>query len=81
MKRISLFLAAAALAALPLAGCDKHASVKTDDQKISYGIGLDIGRSMKQRGIEIDPATVAAGIRDGQSGASPRSTSRRSRRS
>ena len=71
MKRISFLLAAAALA-LPLAGCNKTSSMKSDDQKISYGIGLDIGRSMKQRGIDIDPNAVASGIKDGQSGAKPK---------
>lgn len=71
MKRISLLLAAIALA-LPLAGCNKSSSMKSDDQKLSYGIGLQFGQDMKQRGIELDANAFASGIKDGQSGAKPK---------
>ncbi len=42
-----------------------EADLKTLEQKFAYGIGLDIGRKMKQQGLEIDPNVLARGIRDG----------------
>ncbi len=41
---------------------------KTDLEKTSYAIGLDIVRTLKQQGIEIDPQFLAAAIRDASSG-------------
>lgn len=63
---------ALALAGLVLAGCEQqqpqtHTSVelKTPAQKASYGIGLNMGKSMVQDGIDdLDPQAVAQGIRD-----------------
>jgi FKBP-type peptidyl-prolyl cis-trans isomerase FklB len=59
--------AAMALVGLVLAGCDSHTSVelKTPAQKASYGIGLNMGKSMVQEGIDdLDPQAVAEGIED-----------------
>ena len=42
---------------------------KTDLEKTSYAIGLDIVRTLKQQGIDIDPQFLAAAIRDASSGA------------
>ncbi|MFA5517101.1 MAG: FKBP-type peptidyl-prolyl cis-trans isomerase [Desulfuromonadales bacterium] len=42
--------------------------------KVSYSIGLNIGRDFKQQDIDIDPALLALGIRDAVSGAEPRLT-------
>ena len=70
MKRLILlssFLSAALLAT----GCGQKIDVKTDDQKLSYGIGLNIGAGLKKDGLNIDPETLAAGIRDAQSGVKP----------
>ncbi|MDE1171121.1 MAG: FKBP-type peptidyl-prolyl cis-trans isomerase [Verrucomicrobium sp.] len=72
MARSTLLL----IALIPLffAGCGRQnsATIKTDDQKISYGIGLNLGKSMKQQGLEVDAQAVAAGIADAQSGAKPK---------
>jgi len=57
-----------ALVGLVLAGCDKQAAeVKLDSpaQKASYGIGLNMGRSLSQEGVDdLDPKAVALGIED-----------------
>lgn len=59
--------AAVALAVLVLAGCDAKPEVelKTPAQKASYGIGLNMGKSLAQDGIDdLDSAAVAQGIDD-----------------
>ncbi|WP_213879851.1 FKBP-type peptidyl-prolyl cis-trans isomerase [Pseudomonas sp. dw_358] len=59
--------AAIALVSLVLAGCDQHSSVelKTPAQKASYGIGLNMGKSLAQEGMDdLDSKAVAEGIED-----------------
>ncbi|WP_026146508.1 FKBP-type peptidyl-prolyl cis-trans isomerase [Zestomonas thermotolerans] len=59
--------AAVALVGLVLAGCDQQAAVelKTPAQKASYGIGLNMGRSLAQEGMDdLDSKAVAQGIED-----------------
>lgn len=57
------FLAASAHAADP--------SLKTQKDKVSYSIGLDIGKNLKNQSIEIDPNLLARGIQDAISGGKP----------
>ncbi len=59
--------AAVALVTLVLAGCDSQTSVelKTPAQKASYGIGLNMGKSLAQEGMDdLDSKAVALGIED-----------------
>ena len=63
--------AVVAVATLTLAGCDnsKPAQTKLDlntpAQKVSYGIGLTMGKNLKEDGMDdINPQAVAAGIAD-----------------
>ena len=42
---------------------------KTDQEKLSYAIGVDIIRTLKQQTIDVDPMSVAAAIRDAGTGA------------
>ncbi|MFZ5861319.1 MAG: FKBP-type peptidyl-prolyl cis-trans isomerase [Nitrospirota bacterium] len=46
-------------------------SLKTDNEKVSYSIGLDIGTNFKRQSVELDAKALAAGINDGLSGAKP----------
>ena len=46
-------------------------SLKTDKEKVSYSIGLDIGTNFKRQSVELDSKALAAGIADGLSGAKP----------
>ena len=46
-------------------------ALKTDREKASYAIGANIGKSMKKEGVDLDPAIIARGIRDGFTGAKP----------
>ena len=59
--------AAVALVGLVLAGCDSQTSVEleTPAQKASYGIGLNMGKSLAQEGMDdLDSKAVAQGIED-----------------
>ncbi len=59
--------AAVALACLVMAGCDAQTDVelKTPAQKASYGIGLNMGKSLSQEGMDdLDADAVAQGIDD-----------------
>jgi len=56
-----------ALVGLVLAGCDSQTSVEleTPAQKASYGIGLNMGKSLAQEGMDdLDSKAVALGIED-----------------
>jgi len=58
---------AAALGILLLAGtvyAGETTVIKTERDKISYGIGMDIGENMKKQSIDIDPDMLAQGIKD-----------------
>lgn len=59
--------AAAPAAAAPAAPAGAFAS-KSPKEKASYAIGSNIGRGMKQQGVEIDPASMLLGIQDGIAG-------------
>lgn len=44
-------------------------SLNTDIQKLSYSIGVDLGKNIKKQGIDIDVPAMAKGIEDAMSGA------------
>ena len=68
-------LAAGALAANLCAadpapkGTDK-AELTTSKQKISYAIGVNIGKNMKQQNVDLDFDVIAKGMKDGANNAS-----------
>jgi FKBP-type peptidyl-prolyl cis-trans isomerase FklB len=43
-------------------------TLATDREKASYAIGANIGKSMKKEGVDLDPALIARGIKDGFAG-------------
>jgi FKBP-type peptidyl-prolyl cis-trans isomerase len=51
---------------LPLAACNKDgkSELKTDTEKFSYAIGMDVGRSLKRLDTEIDVAALRQGVQD-----------------
>lgn len=57
MLLLSLFAAVTVYAADP--------SLKTSKEKVSYAIGAQIGTDMKRQALDIDPDTLAKGVRDG----------------
>ena len=46
--------------------------LETDDEKFSYGIGTQIGQSLKRQGVTVDPDAFAMAIRDAMQGNPPR---------
>jgi FKBP-type peptidyl-prolyl cis-trans isomerase FklB len=45
--------------------------LKTQKEKVSYAIGMEMGKGVKSQGIDVDPAILAQGLRDAISGAKP----------
>lgn len=70
MTRVLTVLLAFTLLAVP-ALAQQSAELKTQHDKVSYTIGIDIGNSLKSRGIEVDPEKLAQGIADAMAGRQP----------
>lgn len=43
-------------------------ALSTDMDKLSYSVGIDLGKNLKRQGIEINPTVMAKGIQDGMNG-------------
>jgi len=65
------WLAAAALCTVVLPALAQDAALKSNKDKLSYGIGADLGRNLKRLEIEVDPELVRKGLLDALSGAKP----------
>jgi FKBP-type peptidyl-prolyl cis-trans isomerase FklB len=46
-------------------------TLKTEKEKLSYAIGLNIGESMKKDSLDIDPAVLSRAIKDAMTGGKP----------
>jgi len=70
-KLIILFATGILLSAF---GCDKfkNSTPKTDEEKVSYAIGQQIGQSLKMQGMEPDVSMMAASIKDAVEGKEPK---------
>ena len=75
--------AAALTAAITLAACNQEApmdaaeaelSLETENQRLSYGVALGLGRNMARDGMMVDVDAFAAGLEDAVSGAPQRLT-------
>lgn len=53
---------------LVVLGCDRGGSVKTDTEKSSYAVGIQIGKSLKSQNAEIVMSSLVAGLNDGYGG-------------
>lgn len=47
------------------------APFKSQREKLSYSIGIDIGKNLKKQEIDVDPKILLKGLTDGLSGATP----------
>jgi FKBP-type peptidyl-prolyl cis-trans isomerase len=52
------------------AECGEEGMLETEQGRISYAIGRDIGTNLQKQGITLDPEAVAAGMRDAFAGTS-----------
>ncbi len=75
MKKLCMAALAALILGLPACGSSKEAAptldVKTREDKISYGIGMDIAGNLQSFPFKLNPDLVAQGIKDSLSGAKP----------
>jgi FKBP-type peptidyl-prolyl cis-trans isomerase FklB len=69
------FQLAVSMVLIGLLGCqtdkDKKIVLESQKQKVSYSIGLDIGRNLKQGEIDIDMEALSRGIQDAVSDSTP----------
>jgi FKBP-type peptidyl-prolyl cis-trans isomerase FklB len=65
------FIAVLSLALLSVSAYAADPALKTQKDKVSYSIGLDIGKNLKTQGIEIDPNLVSKGLQDAIAGGKP----------
>ena len=49
-------------------------TLKSQKEKVSYAIGMQIGTGLKQNGVDVDPQALSAAIRDMITGAKPQLT-------
>ncbi len=49
-------------------------TLKTQKEKVSYAIGMQIGSGLKQNNVDVDPQVLGAAIRDTITGAKPQLT-------
>lgn len=68
----ALIISASTLAIVAFTGCDKSASLKSDQERASYAIGLQIGRSLKAQNADIAIPSLVAGLGDGLGGKEPK---------
>ncbi len=76
-------LAMALCAAVALSGTAFAADapeLKTDKEKLSYSIGMDIGGNLKRQSVEVDPDLLAKGLKDSYGGGKTVLTEDESRR-
>ena len=72
-KYLSAAVAASLLAMPSLSRADADA-FKNDQDKVSYSMGVDMGRNLHQQGIEVNPDVLLQGLKDGVAGAGTKMT-------
>jgi FKBP-type peptidyl-prolyl cis-trans isomerase FklB len=68
MKRRIAMAMCAAVALSGAAFAADAPELKTDKEKLSYGIGMDIGGNLKRQSVEVDPDLLAKGLKDSYGG-------------
>jgi FKBP-type peptidyl-prolyl cis-trans isomerase FklB len=69
--KVRLAIIACMFAAANLAFAAEKPELKTQKDKLSYAIGLDMGNSLKKNGLDVDPNIVVLGIKDALAGTTP----------
>jgi FKBP-type peptidyl-prolyl cis-trans isomerase FklB len=75
MKQI-IGLSAVIILAIGISSCNNTKNVtkedlKTQTEKLSYSIGLDLGKNFKQQAIEVNPDILIKGLNDGINASTP----------
>lgn len=58
----------ASMAMISLSGCEKPAKLDSDQEKASYAIGMQIGKSLKMQNADVVVPSLVAGLNDGLGG-------------
>lgn len=73
MKAAKLLIITSTTAAIAaLVACERSASLKTDEERASYAVGMQIGRSLKAQNADIALPALVAGLNDGLGGKEPK---------
>ncbi len=65
--QLTVVLGMAGLLACQVSGQQKTA-FKTQQDKVSYALGMDLGNSLRKQAIQVDPAIFSQGLKDALSG-------------
>jgi FKBP-type peptidyl-prolyl cis-trans isomerase len=68
MKRIGIAVLAIGLWAGSASAQDAPAPLKTQKEKLSYAIGMEMGKGVKAQGLDVDPGLVSQGLKDAITG-------------
>ena len=63
-----IVLTATTVTAVAFSGCNKAAKLNNDQEKASYAIGHQIGKSLKTQGADVSMPALQAGLKDGIDG-------------
>lgn len=69
-SKSSLYVVVVSILALIIGACEKKANLSDDNKKASYAIGQQIGKNLKDSGVEVDTDTLAISMRDALKGKS-----------
>jgi FKBP-type peptidyl-prolyl cis-trans isomerase FklB len=64
---VPVVAALVAIIALPVMG-EETQKLTTEKEKISYSLGVELGKNLKTQEVDVDPAILARGIKDGLAG-------------
>jgi len=68
MKTLRWFVALGILFFVAQGHAQEGRVLKNQKEKISYSIGMEIGKNFKKQSIDVDPEILLKGIQDGTSG-------------
>jgi FKBP-type peptidyl-prolyl cis-trans isomerase FklB len=68
MKTLGWFVALGILFFVAQGNAQEGRVLKNQKEKISYSIGMEIGKNFKKQSIDVDPEVLLKGIQDGTSG-------------
>jgi FKBP-type peptidyl-prolyl cis-trans isomerase FklB len=71
MKRIVMAVLAIGLWAGCASAQDAPATLKTQKEKLSYAIGMEMGKGVKAEDLDVDPELVSKGLKDAILGGKP----------
>ncbi len=74
MKKTIIAAACFGLVATQAFAAPTSANLNSKAGRLSYTLGMDIGKNFRKLGVTIDPNAVAQGIQDGLSGSTPKLT-------